>query len=149
MGRPHFYVVVADDEIEYPKTSAGMVNFRAEIAAYRYINADPGRRGMPQGAPYGFFNHLMDAQRMVAAHWFANITPLSSEERRELDLPESVRKSAIDAEPDPNQKERPIHARQIALMRQAAEESNRHSSSRACGRRSTLASYQKLMRQRF
>ena len=55
MGRPHFYVVVADDEIESPKTSAGMVNFRVEIAAYRYINADPGRLGMPQVVPYDFF----------------------------------------------------------------------------------------------
>ncbi len=64
MGRPHFYVVVADDELENPKTPAGMVNFRAEIAAYRYINADPGRRGMPQVVPYDFFNHLMDAQRL-------------------------------------------------------------------------------------
>src|SRR5262249_40352406 len=37
LGRPHFYVVVADDEVINPKTPKGMVNFRAEMAAYKYI----------------------------------------------------------------------------------------------------------------
>ncbi len=143
MGRPHFYVVVADDEIESPKTSAGMVNFRAEIAAYRYINADPGRLGMPQVVPYDFFNHLIDAQRMVAARWFANIAPLSSDEQRELNLPEAIRKAAIDAEQNPDRKEQLHYAHEIFLRRQSMESLNKQTSGR---RRHRLAEYKKLMR---
>jgi Family of unknown function (DUF5681) len=68
--------------------------------------------------------------------------------RRELALPEAIRQSAIEAESDPNQIERLLHARQIALMRQTAEESNRHSSR---GRRRTnrLGGYKQLVRQRW
>jgi hypothetical protein len=96
-GRPHFYVVVADEEIQYPKTSKGMVNFRAEIAAYKYIDGSPSvQRGMPKIVPYDFFNHLMDAQRGVASRWFAKATPLTEQERIETQVHPNLRADAIE-----------------------------------------------------
>jgi hypothetical protein len=87
-GRPHFYVVVADEEIQYPKTSKGMVNFRAEIAAYKYIDGSPSvQRGMPKIVPYDFFNHLMDAQRNIAQNWFAASLPLTYVEKMREAVP--------------------------------------------------------------
>jgi hypothetical protein len=144
MGRPHFYVVVADDQLENARTSDGMVNFRAEIAAYRYINADPGQRGTPRIVPYGFFNHLMDAQRMVAARWFANISPLSKAEKYELKLPEAVRHTAIEAELNPDMKAKLVHSRQIAEAQQRHAEFMRKSPSHR--RRNALVEYRKFMR---
>lgn len=82
MGRPHFYVVVEDHELTNPKTDKGMVNFRAEIASYRYIDGSPSlQRGMPKIVPYDFFNHLMDAQRNIAQNWFVQSLPLTYQEK--------------------------------------------------------------------
>ena len=138
-GRPHFYVVVTDEEFEHPKTPAGMVNFRAEIAAYRYIDAEPGRRGTPKIVPYGQFNHLMDAQRMVAQCWFAQIAPLSAEERHELTLPESVRLPAIAAAQTPDELERLVHSRQIAELQQLQKKQSRQFGGRRRVRNSVRA----------
>lgn len=113
-GRPHFYVVVDDDQLRYPKDARGMVNFRAEIAAYRYVDGHPtAQKGMPKIVPYDFFNHLMDAQRGLAAKWFAYITPLTKDERIVAALPEAVKPEAIQAEEDPTRKANLLQAQQI------------------------------------
>lgn len=89
LGRPHFYVVVADNQLANPKDSLGMVNFRAEIASYRYIDGSPSlQRGSPKIVPYDFFNHLMDAQRGIAQNWFAQIAPLTYPEKLEKVRPQ-------------------------------------------------------------
>lgn len=96
-GRPHFYVVVADGEMINPKTAKGMVNFRAEIASYKYIDASPSlSRGMPKVVPYDFFNHLMDAQRNLAVRWFAKTAPLSDSERIESQVHPNLKTEAIE-----------------------------------------------------
>lgn len=52
MGRPHFYVVVTKNQLVNPRDERGMVNFRAEIAAYRYIDGSPSQhRGSPKNCP--------------------------------------------------------------------------------------------------
>jgi len=98
-GRPHFYVVVADrEELINPQSEKGMVNFRAEISAYRYIDAQPTQlRGMPRVVvPYNFFNHCMDAQRNLAVKWFAMPLALSAKERIERALPTSLHMPEIE-----------------------------------------------------
>ena len=87
----------------------------------------------------------MDAQRMVAARWFAYIAPLSSEEEHELNLSEGIRKSAIEAEQNPERKAQLHYAHEIALMRRQAMQRTERP---AIGgrRRNLLAEYQKLMR---
>src|SRR5262249_34454933 len=90
---------VADDEVINPKTPKGMVNFRAEMAAYKYIDATPTlTRGMPKVVPYDFFNHLMDAQRGVAVRWFARAAPLAQRERIERQLNEWLRLDVIETD---------------------------------------------------
>lgn len=104
-GRPHFYVVVDDDQLINPKNERGMVNFRAEIASYRYIDGSPSlTRGQPKIVPYDFFNHLMDAQRNVAVRWFAPATPLTKEEKIEQALPQTLRSPVIAAELNPERR---------------------------------------------
>lgn len=96
MGRPHFYVVVEDRGLTNSRTEKDMVNFRAEMAAYRYIDASPSAlRGSPKVVPYDFFNHLMDAQRNIAVKWFANTAALKDEERIEAKMQIGVRKVDI------------------------------------------------------
>jgi hypothetical protein len=72
----------------------------------------------------------------------AKLTP---EEKLELTLPEAIRREAIDAELDPQRKEQLHYSREIALMKKAAEESNRRT---LIGQRGTnrLAAYRKFMR---
>jgi hypothetical protein len=95
--------------------------------------------------PYDFFNHLMDAQRMLAARFFASIAPFSREELFELSLPEAIWKSAFEAEQDPYGKEQLHYARQIArLKQQAAAEGQK---SRAGSLRRSYLAYKKLQRQ--
>lgn len=110
-GRPHFYLVVADDQLVNPKNEEGMVNFRAEMAAYRYIDGSPTQgRGMPKIVPYDFFNHLMDAQRGIAVKWFAGIAPLTAKEEQELLFPEELREDVISTLPA-EQQGRAVQAR--------------------------------------
>jgi len=52
----------------------------------------------------------------------------------------------VDAEPDPNQRERLVYARQLAELRQTAEESNRQSNRRQ-RRTNRLAAYKHFRRQ--
>lgn len=116
-GCPDFMVVVDDREIEKAKTSAGMVNFRAEIAAYRYIEPNiTAQKGMPRIVPYDFFNHLMDAQRMIAARWFAPIVEKTLEERTEDAMPQHLKQDFVAAQPyDP----------MLVLARQTAYENTK------------------------
>lgn len=120
MGRPHFYVVVDKNQLAGPKDARGMVNFRAEIQAYRYIDGSPSlQRGSPKIVPYDFFNHLMDAQRGVAQNWFARIAPLSDEERVESKLNPSLRAGPVEqgiADGTRN-RQAAIHARMAAIAR--------------------------------
>ncbi len=96
-GRPHFYVVVDDLQMMNPKNEKGMVNFRAEISAYKYIDASPTlTRGMPKVVPYDFFNHLMDAQRNVAVRWFARSAELTEKERIEAQVNPNLKIEAIE-----------------------------------------------------
>lgn len=96
-GRPHFYVVIEDDQMVNPKNEKGMVNFRAEMSAYKYIDASPSlKRGMPKVVPYDFFNHLMDAQRNVAVRWFARSAELTEKERVESKVNPNLHVEAIE-----------------------------------------------------
>jgi hypothetical protein len=91
-GRPGYYVVVPDDQLINPKEDYGLALLRAEFAAYRYTEQRiTPHLGSSRIVPYDFFNHYMDAQRGIAARWFADVKPLSREERIEAALPEPMR----------------------------------------------------------
>lgn len=122
-GRPHFYVVVDDNELANARTAKGMVNFRAEIASYRYIDASPSQqRGMPKVVPYDFFNHLMDAQRGVAARWFAMIAPLTKAEKLDLKLPESLQSKTVARIEDGEEKHRAAQTQDLWTRKLLADE---------------------------
>lgn len=127
-GRPHFYVVVDKKQMVGPKDAGGMVNFRAEIQSYRYIDGAPSlQRGSPKIVPYDFFNHLMDAQRGLAQNWFAKIAPLSDEEQIESLLNPALRKEAVGKGIADGTRNRQgaIHARmaEVARLQQAQQQS--------------------------
>jgi hypothetical protein len=92
-GRPNYFVVVPDDQLTNPDGDRGLALLREEFAVYRYIDTSPTeQRGSPKVAPYDFFNHCMDAQRFVAARWFARAEPLTESEKEELALPAGWRR---------------------------------------------------------
>jgi hypothetical protein len=86
-GRPDYYVIVPDDQVVNPKGDAGLSLLRAEFREYKYVEqVVTTQRGANKIVPYDFFNHFMDAQRGIAAKWFAQVRPLSENERIERQL---------------------------------------------------------------
>jgi len=92
MGRPDFYVIVPDDQMVNPKGDEGLALLRAEFREYRYVEPNvTERKGSSNIVPYDFFNHYMDAQRGIAARWFASVRPMTEAEKIDSELPEGWR----------------------------------------------------------
>lgn len=88
-GRPRYYVIVPDDQIVNPKGDEGLALLRAEFRQYKYVDqVVTTQRGANKIVPYDFFNHYMDAQRGIAARWFAQMKALTLDERIERALPD-------------------------------------------------------------
>lgn len=122
-GRPHFYVVIDGQQLINPRDERGMVNFRAEMAAYRYIDGSPTQhRGVPRIVPYDFFNHLMDAQRNLAANWFAPILSLTPAEEREQRLVPELQHDAVINIADPAVRAQAETSRRAHLQRMESDE---------------------------
>lgn len=126
MGRPRYYVIVPDDQLVNPKEDEGLALLRAEFAGYKYVEQKVTTgKGSNRIIPYDFFNHYMDAQRGIAAHWFARVTTLKDYERHERQIPESLQVTN-----EPNAKgwemEGWLMAREYALakVRKAEEKKN-------------------------
>lgn len=95
-GRPRYYVVVPDEQLVNPKGDEGLALLRAEFAQYKYTEQRVTEaRGAAKIVPYDFFNHYMDAQRGIAARWFAATKELTEAEKLELSLPETMRADAV------------------------------------------------------
>jgi terminase large subunit-like protein len=91
-GRPNYFVVVPDDQILNPKEDYGLALLRAEFAAYKYTEERVTTHlGAAQIRPYKFFDHFMDAQRGIAAEWFAPAAALTFEERLERRIEAELR----------------------------------------------------------
>jgi len=91
-GRPNYFVIVPDDQLVNPREDYGLALLRAEFAAYRYTEERvTPHLGASPIKPYDFFNHFMDAQRGIAARWFAQTTPMTEDERLNAQLPEAYR----------------------------------------------------------
>lgn len=96
MGRPNYYVIVPDDQMENPKGDEGLALLRAEFREYRYVEpVVTERKGSSPIVPYDFFNHYMDAQRGIAARWFAAVKELTADESFEESLPAGHRRVTI------------------------------------------------------
>ncbi|MCI0662607.1 MAG: terminase family protein [Acidobacteria bacterium] len=95
-GRPGYYVVVPDDQLINPKGDEGLALLREEFAAYKYVEQRVTEmKGANRIVPFDFFNHFMDAQRGVAARWFADVKALSADEVFEESLPLGVRRETV------------------------------------------------------
>jgi hypothetical protein len=99
-GRPMYYVVVPDHQLENPKGNkiddpdgdSALLLLRSEFAGYKYIEQKVTvARGKNKIVPYDFFNHFMDAQRGIAARWFPDITKLTEAEKEDAQLPPGLR----------------------------------------------------------
>lgn len=92
MGRPDYYVIVPDDQIVNPKGDEGLALLRSEFRQYKYVEqVITTQRGANKIVPYDFFNHYMDAQRGIAARWFAQVRPMTEAERIDSQLAEGWR----------------------------------------------------------
>lgn len=126
MGRPRYFVIVPDDQIVNPKGDDGLALLRSEFAQYKYTEQRiTDVKGSMKIVPFDFFNHYMDAQRGIAAKWFAAIAALKDYEVIERQLPESLQ-----VENDPKttgwDQEGWLMARAIALgkVKKAEEKKN-------------------------
>ena len=125
-GRPRYFLVVPDNHITNPKGDEGMAMLRAEFAQYRYTEQRiTDVKGAAKIVPFDFMNHYMDAQRGIAAKWFAQVAALKDYEVIERQLPEGLK-----VENDPKttgwDQEGWEMARQIALgkVKKAEEKKN-------------------------
>lgn len=127
-GRPRYFVVVPDEQLINPKGDEGLTLLRAEFAQYKYTEQRvTDVKGAAKIVPYDFFNHYMDAQRGIAAKWFAQVAPLKDYERLEMQLPENLQ---VSNEPKATgwELEGWLMARQYALAKvQKAEEKRNQS----------------------
>lgn len=128
MGRSRYIVIVPDDQMVNPKGDEGMALLRAEFAQYKYTEQRiTEAKGSAKIVPFDFFNHYMDAQRGIAAKWFAPIVALKDYERIERQLPEQLK-----VENDPKttgwDQEGWEMARQIALGKVKKAEERRNQS---------------------
>jgi hypothetical protein len=91
-GRPSYYLIVPDEQLSNPKGDEGLSLLRAEFAEYKYTEQRVSdARGAAKIAPYDFFNHYMDAQRYIAAKWFADTAPKTYDEKIQQAIPEPYR----------------------------------------------------------
>lgn len=90
-GRPRYFVIVPDNQITNPKGDDGLALLRSEFAQYKYTEQRiTDVKGAAKIVPFDFFNHYMDAQRGIAARWFAQVASLKDYEAIERQLPESL-----------------------------------------------------------
>lgn len=85
MGRPMLYLVVDDDQVEYPRDDRGLARWREEFPAYHYKQLRSGEIAT-EVVPHPLFNDAMDTVRAAGAEYFAPIVPLSRTERVERQL---------------------------------------------------------------
>ncbi len=84
-GRPMLYLVVDDDQVDYPRDDRGLARWREEFPAYHYKQLRSGEIAT-EVVPHPLFNDAMDTVRAAGAEYFAPIVPLSREERVERQL---------------------------------------------------------------
>lgn len=80
MGRPMLYLIVDDDQLEYPRDDRGLARWREEFPAYHYKQLRSGEIAT-EVVPHPLFNDAMDTVRAAGAEYFAPVIPLSREER--------------------------------------------------------------------
>lgn len=85
MGRPMLYLVVDDDQLEFPRDDRGLARWREEFPAYHYKTLKSGEVAT-EVVPHPLFNDAMDTVRAAGAEYFAPIVPLSRDERVERQL---------------------------------------------------------------
>lgn len=108
-GRPTLYLVVDDDQLDYPRDDRGLARWREEFPAYHYKVLRSGETAA-EVVPHNLFNDAMDTVRAAGAEYFAPTVPLSRQERVEqklekiyhgrsfqdiMELPADVRDGAI------------------------------------------------------
>jgi hypothetical protein len=124
MGRPRFYLIVADDEGELyydpdgkpcvrpARTARGLVRLRAEIPAYHY---PLGTSGLESQYPEKRFDDAIDPLRAIADRFFPRAAPMTDAEKFETVLPDRLKKEAY-AEMTFEQRHKADQARQTAYI---------------------------------
>lgn len=124
-GRPMFYLVVDDDQLDYARDDRGLARWREEFPAYHYKQLKSGDPSF-QVVPYPLFNDAMDTIRAAGAEYFAPLIPLSRDEtveKRVMELFHGRTFDGIMALP-PLQRDGALHAyqeRRAEIMKQESE----------------------------
>lgn len=115
-GHPMLFLIVADDELYFPKTDVGLARWRAEFPVYRYAKPKTGEE--PANLlPHPLFNDATDTTRAAAADYFPHLKPLTYEERVVESLPVAIKPETIAQISDPAAKVAAINASRIVRQR--------------------------------
>jgi hypothetical protein len=102
-GKSFFYWIVEDDQLEVAKDDAGLSRWREEIIDWRWIPQEIHDTGITREMPVKFRDDAMDSMRMITQKWMPNMTPITGEQKKELEFPEALRK--VNLPDDPLQRE--------------------------------------------
>lgn len=88
LGRPHFYVIVADDELTSPQSDEGFKDFRTEVAGQPFTPETLTERGLKRRIPLKYRSDHPDAFRMFAADYaIPQPAPLTEQELVQSRIP--------------------------------------------------------------
>jgi hypothetical protein len=102
-GKSFFYWIVEDDQLEVAKDDMGLSRWREEIIDWRWIPQEVHDTGITREMPVKFRDDAMDSMRMITQKWMPNMTPITGEQKKELEFPEALRK--VNLPDDPLQRE--------------------------------------------
>lgn len=106
VGTPRIFYCVADDELNYAKTDAGLARHRAEAPAYKWkVNSDGTTPAV--AIPHDLFNDAMDTERMACADYGPPMALPTAKEIFEARLAEEV------LAPEPEQADQAVLSRII------------------------------------
>jgi len=111
MGRPTLYLIVDDDQFQFPRDDRGLARWREEFPAYHYKELKSGEPAT-EVVPHPLFNDAMDTVRAAGAEYFAPIVPLTRQERVDKQL-ETIYKGRTWADIlalPPNERDGAIHS---------------------------------------
>lgn len=94
-GCPSLFDIVDDRQLVEPKDDDGLATHRRETRDWKYAPERLSVTGMMDAVPLKLDENTCDATRMITAEWGPEVTPLTTEEKQEAQLPAGLRKDEV------------------------------------------------------
>ena len=95
LGRPNYFDVVADDELQVPRTDEGLAIHRAQVMSWKRKRVTIVSSGLTEAKPMKMDDDANDSTRMILAEEYLSATPLSSAQHHLRALREVVGDSRL------------------------------------------------------